>query len=293
MYKPTPHLSDALRHLRGTIVACAVVVGVCISLQTLTWAFVHFTDARWTEVEEVIEGQPVQVVSDGVSRAAAATPGGSTPKAIRTQTILINKVPSMQSGWFSSTITLVASLGFLAAALLAFKLHQGVVVAAGASVPGVEKVVTASSWAFVIALLCAPIGELIPAFPIRGVFASYESMTAMSDLVRAGAPNAPGTIAYFGEYFIIPMLLLGATCFVVIHFLNGVDQGIIATSLSELDEKLAREMSSAKAGGLTSRSMGALNRAMGERSEEEPTKPAKRGKALKAPAPGDPLSRPI
>lgn len=293
MFKPTPHLSDSLRHLRTTIVACAVVLGVCISLQTLTWAFVHFTDARWKEIEQVVEDMPTQVVNDVSvqTRAAAVTPGGTTPKAIRTQTILINRVPSTQNGWFNSTVTLAATIGFLAAMLLAFKLHQAVVIAAGANVPGVEKIVTASSWAFIVALLAAPIGELVPAFPIRGVFASYESMIAMSDLVKSGTPAAPGFIAYFGEYLIIPMLVLAATCFVVIHFLNGVDQGIIATSVSELDEKLAKEMSSVKAGGLTSRTVGALNRAIGDRSDE--AKPDKRGKSLNAPVPGDPLSRPI
>jgi hypothetical protein len=284
--------------MRGTIVACAVLLGICISLQTLTWAFVHFTDARWKEVEQVVEDQPVTVVSDAASatttRAAGATPGGTAPKAIRTQTVLINRVPSLQNTWFESTATLAASLGFLAALLMAFRIHQGVVVAGGASVPGVEKVVTASSWAFIIAILCAPIGELVPAFPVHGVFSSYESMTSVSELVKADSPEAPGFVAYFGEYFFLPMLVLAATWFVVVHFLNGIDQGVIATSVSELDEKLEREMSSAKATGMTGRSVGALNRAIGDRSEETPAPaPAKPMKGLKDPTPGDPLSRPI
>ncbi|MFG0256702.1 MAG: hypothetical protein ACF8GE_02250 [Phycisphaerales bacterium JB043] len=281
--------------MRSTIVACAVVLGICVSLQTLTWAFVHFTDVRWKEVEEVVsDEQPVIVSEPGTSsstRAAGATPGGTAPKAIRTQTVLINRVPSLQNTWFESTVTLVASIGFLAALLMAFRVHQGVVVAGGASVPGVEKVVTASSWAFIIALLCAPIGELVPAFPVHGVFASYESMTAASDLVKAKSPEAPGFFSYYGEFFVIPMLVLAATWFVVVHFLNGIDQGVIATSVSELDEKLEREMSAAKAGGMTSRTAGALNRAIGDRSE--PGQDATPLKGIKAPSAGDPLSRPI
>ena len=300
-FKPKPHVSDALRHLRVIIVACAVVLGVCISLQTLVWGFVHFTDVRWQEVEEVVSNDNLSVVpSPGQTASISGRQANSTPKAVTTQTVRVNRVHTASEGWFASTVGLTSSLGLIAAVLLAFSMHQGVVIAGGASVPGVEKAVTAGAWAFIVAVICAPLGEIVPNFPFNGVFTPYETMTSASEAVRQGLSDAPSNAAFFAQHLILPVIAFAGAIFVVVHFLAGVEEGVIATSVNELDERLAKEMASIKSvAGNQPRSIGALNKAMGDRESEggsgpAPAKPAGgEGKRLNAPSAGEPLSRPI
>jgi hypothetical protein len=300
-FKPKPHVSDALRHLRVTIVACAVVLGVCISLQTLVWGFVHFTDVRWQEVEEVVSNDNLSVVpSPGQTASISGRQVNSTPKAVTTQTVRVNRVHTASDGWFASTIGLTSSIGLLAAILLALAMHQGVVIAGGAAVPGVEKAVTAGVWAFIVAIVCAPLGEIVPNFPLDGVFTPYETMTATSEAVQQGLPGAPSTAAFYAEHLLLPVIAFAGVIFVVVHFLAGVEEGVIATSVNELDDRLAREMASIKSvAGNQPRSIGALNKAMGDRDAEHtpspvPAKPTGgEGKRLNAPSAGEPLSRPI
>lgn len=298
-FKPKPHVSDALRHLRVTIVACGLILGVCIALQTLVWGFVHFTDARWQEVEEVVTDSHVTVVP------SAPQPGSlsgrslnAASKPVTTKTVRINRVLSRTDGWFASIVGLTSTLGVITAIILAIAMHQGVVIAGGACVPGVERAVTAGMWAVVVALICAPIGVIIPEFPFSGVFTPYAAMTQASDAIREGLPNAPSSTGFYAEHLLLPLIAFAGVIFVVVHFLAGVEQGVIATSVSELDEKLAREMASIKRVAANQpRSIGALNQAMGERGEPDDDAPAAKPKAdpksLNSPNPGAPLSRPI
>lgn len=300
-FKPKPHVSDALRHLRVIIVACAVVLGVCISLQTLVWGFVHFTDVRWQEVEEVVSNDNLSVVpTPGQTASISGRQTSTTPKPVQTQTVRVNRVHTASDGWFASTVGLTSSLGLLAAILLAISMHQGVVIAGGASVPGVEKAVTAGTWAFLVALVCAPLGEIVPNFPFGGVFTPYETMTAASEAVRQGLPDAPSSAAFYAEHLILPLVAFAGVVFIVVHFLAGVEEGVIATSVNELDDRLAKEMASIKSvAGNQPRSIGALNKAMGDGESEGasgpvPAKPSGgEGKRLNTPSAGQPLSRPI
>jgi hypothetical protein len=303
-FKPKPHVSDALRHLRVTVVACAVIVGVCISLQTLVWGFVHFTDARWQEVEEVVNEASVSVVPSPTGQTGSISGRTMTtqPKPMTTQSVRINRVLSRSDGWFGSIVGLTSTLGLLAAVVLAISMFQGVVIAGGGSVPGVEKAVTASTWSIIVALICAPLGEIVPAFPFSGVFTPYAALTEASEAVRQGLPGAPAGASFYAEHLVLPLIAFAGVIFIVTHFLAGIEEGVIATSVNELDEKLAKEMASIKSvAGNQPRSIGALNQAMGDRGSSEskpasPAKPAASGapeKRLNAPNPGAPLSRPI
>jgi hypothetical protein len=298
-----PHVSDALRHLRSVVMLCSITLGACICVQTLVWAFVHFTDVRWDTVEQVVtQQQAPAIVQSGSGEGAVSRTGREvSARSTLVESVQVNRVPSRNDGWFRNIVSLVGGVGFIAAIVLVLSMRQGVVIAGGGRIPGVERAVTASTWALVVAMLCLPIGEAVPSLPVTGIFSSYDAMTGSSDAVQGGLPGAPGTLAYFGEFLVLPMLVLAGLVFTVVHFNSGIEQGMIVTSVNDLDHKLAREMSSIKSAATSApRSLGALNRALGDSDEEDEKltgaaakKAAEEGRRMRQPNAGEPLHRPI
>lgn len=325
MFKQKPHVSAALSHLRLSVTAISILLGSCLLLQVLVWAFVHYTDARWTEVTAVETKAPAPVVvqprHDVAQRIASPlaarsiAPVPSNPLAERAP-VEVNRALSRNDRWFALLSALAQTAGVIAAVTLALLMMLAVVTAAGGAVPGVERVVTATTWSIVVALLCLPLHDILPALPYNGIFSPYDVMTRTNDLVAAGDPSAPSGFVYFCQHLIIPVAVVAALAIIVVRFHSGVERGVIATSVSELDEKLEREISSIKLGAVAApRAIGALNRAIGEEpvAEEPPEDVAasliRRGggsrsaasrkartesrKSLKDPDAGDPLTRPI
>lgn len=327
MLTPKPHVSAALSHLRLSVTALSATLGACIVLQVLVWAFVHYTDARWTESAAVEAkpptavvvrptNEPVQkVVSPLAARTPTPPPPPSSPKAER-DPAEVNRVLSRNDRWFAIITELAQTVGVVCAVTLALMMMMGVVVAGGAAVPGVERAVTATTWSIVIALLCLPMHDILPSLPYKGIFNSYGAMTHTNELIAAGDPTAPSGFMFFCQHLVIPLAAVAGLALIVIRFHSGVEEGVIVTSVSELDEKLEREISSIKLGAVAApRAIGALNRAIGDEPvrEEPPEEVAAslirrsgggrqaslrkaRGeslKSLKDPDAGDPLTRPI
>ncbi|TVQ31731.1 MAG: hypothetical protein EA376_08710 [Phycisphaeraceae bacterium] len=293
-YKPKPHVSAALRHLRLSVIICAAALGACLLLHILVWAFVHYTDARWTEVKATDTPRDVVVVEPGASQSentrslsdpahpvsqgrAAQTESprsGAEPLTVRGRAATrapadVNRVLSRNDSWFRSISSLSQTVGVVAALTLMLLMIQGVIVAGGANVPGVERAVTSTSWTIVIALLCLPLADVFVSLPFGGVFCSYASMTASSEAIRAGAPDAPTGMQFYGQHLLIPLVIFATLVIVTIRFHMGVEEGVIVTSMSELDEKLDREMSSIKfVATRAPRSVGALHRAMGDNADD-------------------------
>ena len=48
-HQPQPHISAAVKHLRGWITILAVLVAICCVGQMLIYGFVRFTEIRFTE----------------------------------------------------------------------------------------------------------------------------------------------------------------------------------------------------------------------------------------------------
>ncbi len=307
-FTPKPHVSAALQHLRLGVAAAGLAVVLAMVLQMFVFGFVHYTDVRWTTLEDTGRTRELRVVQSnaggarsltGKGSAVGADPAAKPEPAPATVTADANRVPSRNDGWLAATSGLARSLGTVGALVMMILMLQGVVIAGGASVPGVERAVGAATWSIVIAFLCLPISAMLPGVPFRGALPSYEWLTASSGALRAGSPDAPGGTTFFGSALLAPIVVLAAAALVVMRFHAGVEQGVIATSVSELDDKLRREMSSIKVGATNApRSVGALNRAMGETPPAAPAPPLARitpedERPIGRPIAGDSLRRPI
>lgn len=336
-FMPKPHVSAALRHLRRSVTVCALSLGCCLLLHTLVWAFVHFTDVRWTSLEPasgdhvpvVIRPEPgsqtppKSLAASKAAQDAAPAPisglpapvwpaGTNVPRTVALEPADPNIVPSRAEMWLKHLSGLTQSFGVVSAIVLAALMFQGVVIAGGSSVPGVERVVTASSWTLVVALFCLPLSQLLPAMPYSGVFTSYGSLTAVSELLRSNDPAAPSGFVFYCQNLFIPLLMMILVTLAALRFHSGVEQGVIVTSVSELDAKIEQEMKSIKLAATASpRAVGALHRAIGEDVNEVAsslTRPSRNGIKVEAdraerveaaagrmgkPVPGDPLKRPI
>lgn len=289
-----PHICSSLQHLRSGVVVSALVLGVCVGIHLLIWAFVQYTDVRWTQSVGSAAEQTFTVV-EGKAQPQTSIATRSAP--VSTIAIDPNRVPSTANSSMSLVVTLVDAIGVVACIVLVGLMRQTVAIAAGAGAPGVQKLVSASSWTLVLALIGVPLTGLINGYPFPGVFGGYEAMTSAHDAVVAGAI---GAATYYATALIIPLVFAGGLALVVLRYIQGVEEGVIATSISDLDDKLAKEISGIKIGAnATPRAVGALNSAIGASASDSQVDPVEdalgreRGRPMAETTPGEPLGRPI
>lgn len=299
MPAPTrPHISTALQHLRLGVSVSGVVLCIALVAQVIVWGCVHFMDLR---TQRLGPDAPSTLVVVGKSQADASTqeptrpdeaavsaagkslvnPSARTPgKVPAAPTHAAAREPRSAGGTDANTVgtgtglvlmrtaELIQTIGIIAALTMALLMFQGVLIGAGVNAPGIQFAVTASSWAVVIALLCVPLNALLPGAAFGGVFRSYRTMADMADAYRAGAADALGGPAYYGTFLIMPFTVALAAAAAVLRFRAGIEEGVIITSVSQLDDKIEREIRTNKWGALSSpRAMGALNRAIGDAPE--------------------------
>lgn len=273
VFEPRPHLSHALSHLRFSVQLCALALGLCLAANVGVWAVVHFTDARWTEQTVQTEITPPPRVVDG--GAVSRTGKEVVRPTVLTQEVV--RVPSAAEVTLRDSWRLSAWIGSIAAVALLVLMLEGVVVAGGANVPGVEKAVTATSWTLALVMLCLPLQTLLPAFPTAGVFSDYASMALTAESIKSGADGAPGQLGFIAERFLIPVVCLAAAAFVAIRFTAGVEAGVISRSVGEAELRLMDEMErSRKASSMQGRAQGALSVTLQQESPPERPEPLQR-----------------
>lgn len=289
-YTPRPHISIALQHLRFGVTLSAAALALCMMTQVVVWSVVHFTEVRVATLAPETANGPLQVVRAAPTLAVVEKPepGEESKEAVLgTHTgaadqdeptgVEVNQVTAASDLILRRASALTQSLGVIVALLFGALVFQGVTVAGGASTPGVERAVTASTWALVIVLLVLPLASILPSLPFKGIFVSYDDMVRASDAYRTGAPGAPGWLGFFGFNLAIPVTLVIALMLVVWRFRSGIEAGVIVTNMSQLDEKLDREIRSMKLGQLAQpRALGALHAAIGTAPPEDqaPMRPA-------------------
>ena len=299
---PRPHISAALQHLRFGIAGAALVLALCLAGQVLVWCFVHFTEVRVVQLEAQPAAEQFDVVRraqpsktntvgtiSGVTSGASVGESGNrsmpvvdpnalrpAPTPLKAEPIDPNLVESSSDRVLRNASALVQTVGIISAIILLVLMLQGVVVAGGGGVPGVEMAVTGTTWAMVIALLCIPMANIIPASPFQGVFASYDTVVAQSEAYRTNRNGAPGLVGLYGMNVAVPILLLAGLAAAVLRFRTGVERGVIATSVSEAHERIEREIRSRKNLGemANSRAMGALNNTVFDPVTGMPVEPA-------------------
>ncbi len=280
-YTPRPHISTALQHLRFGVTASAAALALCLAAQVVIWSLVHFTEVRVvTLAPQAVDG-PLQVVRAAPTETSARdeVPAATAADASSAETSLVTSASSSEVNQVTSASdlrlrrasALTQSMGVVIALLFGALVFQGVTVAGGASAPGVEKAVTAGTWAFIIVLFVLPLASILPSLPFKGIFVSYDDMVRASDAYRTHAPGAPGWIGFFGFNLVIPVVMVIALMLVVWRFRSGIEAGVIVTNMSQLDEKLDREIRAMKLGQLAQpRALGALHSALGSAPNTEP-----------------------
>jgi hypothetical protein len=280
-----PHLSAALAHLRLSVMACALVLGFAIVGQVGMWAVVHFTELRESEVEAVSVEESVQVVNSPPRAQVEGKPKDASHVSLPPSRAEVNKVPGEQDIVMRRFSMLVQGGGVLASILLAILMFQGVMLAGASGVPGVERAVSASTMAFIIAMVAVPLHRVLPELQFQGLFVNYDRLVEESNIIRAGV-SGPRALSFYVEHLLLPGALLVALIAVVVRFRSGVEAGVIVTSVSQLDEKLEREIRGMRTGQLAQpRAMGALNLAIGAQPMDVPMRQAAGGEVVRAAPP--------
>lgn len=296
-----PHVSAALQHLRRSILCIGSVLAACLVAQVIIWGVVHFTDVRRTELrpEGAVRHEPivVQKPSDLAASATAVTAAEEKGKAPAKLSVNPNVVPSTEDHLLRRSSEMAQTLGIVCAVLLAILMMQGVAVAGGGSVPGVEMAVTATTWTLVIGMLCLPLASILPGVPFAGVFRAYDALVQSAETFKQKGPGAPSSVLYYGLNLMLPLLLLAGLGASLLRFHLGVEQGAMLSSLSEVDEKLEREIRTMKLGALASSRAGtAMNTAFTATPAAAPViddEPIPMPRSMKEPPVGRPLKRPV
>lgn len=265
-----PHVSAAVKHLRGWITFAAAIVVVCAITQMLVYGFVNYTDIRFNQVQKVTPfGErklEVRVPTPEESPAPEAIPavaGGVRAQAIeRGREIAPERTLSNANRVMGHITDTTTSLGVFACLCLAAMTLLGAVVAGGGAIPGVEKTVTAAFWSVVLGLMCLPWSSAFPGLKIPGIFSTYHAMTLAAD----GVPGSIGPTAAAAQWLLMPLLAGVAALFVCGWYRAGVERGIIATSVSQFDRAIEQEMTTLAKQGVTARAprtLGVLNAAIG------------------------------
>jgi len=299
-----PHCSPTLVHLHRVALASAWVLALALIVQTAVFGFVHFTQARLESpaAVDVSNAPPPKVVlsrpaSDGASEDAARQIRIESTKEQATAAPALSHWNGVM-GRFSD---LASGIGLIAAAFFVLHVALGVAVAAGANLPGADRVVRSAAWAATVMLVCAPWRDVFSSMPFTGVFCGYAALTAMSDASRQSSGDW-GVIFNSG---LLPAAALFAAVWATVQFRLGVDAGMIVTHLSQIDERIQNEIRETASRGVGSnvgsRSLGSLNAAIGSNpppmrtaDDVEAAKIARglaRGETLKKAAGGEGQSR--
>lgn len=293
--QPKPHISQAVKGLRRWVILCASVVTLACLTQALIFGMVYYTDVR----QETVVAAPPKELRVVESRDRANQPVHTGPKTLvetgnaapllgpgslmDTHTNVVggvranlladskpidpNLVTSAWDAYLRRTSMTAVGIGAVATMVLCALSFMGTVIAGGASIPGVEKSVTATFWSMVLASLVLPWKDIMPSLPVPGIFAPYDSLISAAETARAG-----GSAAYlFAQWLVLPMLAGLAATMVATWFCAGVRRGIIVTSVSELDRQIEKEVANINKRGVANsgpRAIGALNRAIGDSTEE-------------------------
>ena len=274
---PRPHISHALQHLRNGVYGAAGVFMVALLVQLVCWTVIHFGAPDTKKLEPKAGAGQATVVHAPSKAEKDAAPiekpdlSPVTEQEVASAEPSINEVPTGIGLVMHRLADTSQIVGIIAAIALVLFLVQAVTVAGGGGVPGVEMVVTAGTWAFVLCALAMPWAGVLPEVSFGGVLRSGEGMSAGARLYAAGDANAA---AYFGVRVVLPFLMMGGVFACALRFRAGVRKGIIVTHASMLDEQLEAELRKRKVGeGMTPRSVGALNTAIGEAPSAPPSPP--------------------
>ena len=256
---PVPHISPALRHIRLSVAVSAWIVGLSLFVQIFTWAMVNYTDLRVSRIEPArADDHPVVVKKARPQRREVRSLTGVDPKP-EVESIAapnsgptpeVNQSASRFDVWFRLQDQLGLAAGIAGCLALCVQLAVGTVVAAGASIYGMRRVVSAQAWSMALLALCLPWERLMSEFPFGGVFSNYDAMVMASNAYGAGAAEAMPGLIFYGKFLLLPAAALAATALIGLRFASGIETGIVASGPTPEELAIDAEASNRKAGSL-------------------------------------------
>lgn len=245
MRSAMPHVAPALSHLSGGAGLSAFVVAACLVVQMFVFGFAHFTDARWEAVQPKPDAAP-EVVRTPQQQAAAAWTGD---KADLRRTPEGERTPSRWNAVMANFSNAASWVGIVASLFLAFQLACCVVIAGGASVPGVDRIVAGAQWGLLVILVAIPFASIFPSLPTAGAFCGYGALATASDHVHK---TGSGEFGLMTSFVVVPFGAMLASIWAVIRLKQGVAAGRIISSPSELDARIEEELARVRSEGVGS-----------------------------------------
>lgn len=258
------HTSAALSRLKRGVYLCATGLFLAALIQLFVFGFVHFTDVRYQTLENPNPGEHravvvTQTATAGVRSGGAAQEAGPQPEpaAIEVQAAAQNvpdpnRVASTFDVFLKRFSQGAVVVGIFSAVGLAVLTLLGAIVAGGASVPGVEKAVSACMWGLGLCLLALPWQDVFGSMPFAGVFSGYAGMVSASE-------GTAGSFQLMLLFVGIPAAAMAGSMVAALRFGSGVEVAVVAGRQSKPMDAVDSAMAATRANLSSNRSAGALN----------------------------------
>lgn len=256
------HTAAALSRLKRGVYICATGLFLAALIQLFVFGFVHFTDVRYQTLKDPNPGEHKAVVvtqtsTAGVREGFAAQDSGPQPEPMVVQGVAEN-VPDLNR--VASTFDVIlkrfsqgaAIIGIFSAVGLAVLTLLGAIVAGGASVPGVEKAISACMWGLGLCLLALPWQDVFSSMPFAGVFSGYAGMVTASE-------GTAGSLQLLLLFVGIPAAAMGGAMIAAMRFGSGVEVAVVAGKQSKPMDAVDAAMAATRANLSSNRSAGAVN----------------------------------
>jgi hypothetical protein len=257
-------VSEALASLRGWVSLAAALLAACLLTHTLAFGFTFATDVRTDELRPTLSSAPLEIVRASAPRAARAT---TRPD----DGVDVNRVRSAGDVRVATAVAVSARIGSAAAVGLAVMTLLALSIAGGGNVPGVHRAAQAAFFSTALALCAVPWAAMFGPRALPGLFADDASMTAariLHDTGRAGA------LELFAQFIAAPLFGVFLCAMIVVWFRDGVERGVIMRSVSQFDRAVNEELRDIHRRGVATaapRTLGALNRALGDDDPDQPS----------------------
>lgn len=266
----------ALAKIRTGVFTCCWIIGLGLIAQMIIWSLITFTEMRFQLVAATASANSVviqpetepklQLFSTNAADFAAHRAADGPPPDP-------NRIFSAADRVFRAITILSGAAITLAVVGLFTLLALGVVVAAGGSVPGVEKTVSAFGWMLVLAMMILHLDPLVRAAGFDGALINYDVLATEVEAGRAASPTALfiGGPVFYARYFALPLAAVIGAALVGLRFNSGVEAARLPKESRKLDPRLEKEAANMSATSLyaAGRSSGALTRVVG--GESTPT----------------------
>lgn len=269
------HIAAALTRLKRGVMLCAAGVFVAALIQLFVFGFVHFTDVRYQTLADPnpTEHRTVVVTPTSTGGVRAERPKAELPAPTIEEVVASmtpRSIPDVNRVTTTTDVILMRIsqgaiiVGIFSAVGLAVLTTLGAIVAGGASVPGVEKAISACMWGLCLCLLALPWKDVFASMPFGGVFTGYGNMVAASE-------GATKTMQLMLVFVGIPAAAMAGAMVTGLRFGSGVERGILMHQAAPPMDAVDRAMAESRENLSTNRHIGAVTNSFAGDTEAAPT----------------------